>query len=52
MSEFRSLASIAAMTGFHSLEFHPLANIFPLLEGEEFDQLVESIRASDGPRGG
>lgn len=31
-------------------EFHPLANIFPLIEGEEFDQLVESIKASGGPR--
>lgn len=31
-------------------QFHPLANIFPLLEGEEFDQLVTSIKASGGPR--
>jgi ParB-like chromosome segregation protein Spo0J len=26
------------------LEFHPLANLFPLLEGKEFDDLVQSIR--------
>jgi hypothetical protein len=30
--------------------FHPLTNIFPLIEGEEFEQLVTSIKASDGPR--
>lgn len=27
-----------------SLQYHPLANFFPLIEGEEFEQLCRSIR--------
>lgn len=29
-----------------NLEFHPLANLFPLIEGGEFDELVGDIRAN------
>ncbi|MCB1499730.1 MAG: hypothetical protein KDK07_08045 [Bauldia sp.] len=34
-----------------ALEFHPLANLFPLIEGEAFEDLVASIR-EDGFRSG
>jgi DNA methylase len=27
------------------IEFHPIANVFPLIEGREFDELVQDIRA-------
>lgn len=30
--------------------FHPLADVFPLIEGEDFDKLVASVMASNGPR--
>ena len=30
---------------FYPLEFHPFANLFPLIEGPDFEALVEDIRA-------
>ena len=32
------------MTGYTALEFHELANEYPLIEGDEFANLVEDIR--------
>lgn len=29
-----------------TLKFHPIADVFPLIKGEQFDQLVEDIRAN------
>jgi hypothetical protein len=30
---------------YNNLQFHPLANIFPLIEGEEFDAFVDIVAA-------
>ena len=35
---------IAPTLNYDALEFHPLAGWFDLLEGDEFDALVDSIR--------
>ncbi len=29
------------------LEFHPVTEIFPLMQGEQYDQLVQDIRDND-----
>jgi hypothetical protein len=34
------------MIAFTPLPFHPLAQIFPLIEGDDFDDLIEDIRAN------
>jgi hypothetical protein len=41
----RSKACSATMN-FNNLEFHELANLFPLLQGEEFQKIVDDIKAN------
>jgi hypothetical protein len=38
------LAARQTEPAFKQYEFHPLANMFPLIRGEEFDKLVDDIR--------
>jgi hypothetical protein len=38
------------MTRDAHVKFHAYAEIFPLLEGEEFDQLVAYVRPSAAPK--
>jgi hypothetical protein len=43
-SQASNINSPEIQGGLGLLEFHPLANFFPLLEGEEFEQLVADIK--------
>jgi hypothetical protein len=39
-------AAITAGPGARAIPFHPLASLFPLLEGAAFDGLVEDVRVN------
>ena len=42
-------SALRAMAAMSALEFHPLAELFPLVEGAEFDELVADTRRPGEP---
>jgi hypothetical protein len=44
MNDVAKSETAKAALDYDALQFHPLANIFPLIEGEEFDAFVEMFR--------
>jgi hypothetical protein len=44
MDDITKPTATAKPVDYENLEFHPLANMFPLIEGDEFDAFVEAFR--------